>query len=130
MLHVLRCGVVPYCTMWYHIVMYCIIYSYPTDARYTVQQTSNYVVPYRIVLYGILPYYVVMYRTARSYIFISNLTTWYQIPMNYIFYMVSYDIVPYGILPYNVVMYRTYGTIHRTISCHIISYYNVSYSTM
>lgn len=126
MLHVLRCGVVPYCTMWYHIVSY--IHIQPTHG--TVQQTSNYVVPYRIVLYGILPYYVVMYRTARSYIFISNLTTWYQIPMNYIFYMVSYDIVPYGILPYNVVMYRTYGTIHRTISCHIILYYNVSYSTM
>ena len=54
MLHVLRCGVVPYCTMWYHIVMYCIIYSYPTDPRYS---TTN------IKLFGAISYRTIWYLT-------------------------------------------------------------------
>ena len=89
---------IPYCTIWYHIVQYgSILYN---------------MVPYCTIWYHIVQYGIILYNM------VSYCTIWYHIVQYGIilYNMVSYYyIVQYGIILYNMVSYCT-------IWYHIVQY--------
>lgn len=97
-----RCAAVPYCILWYHIVLYCIIYSYPTNQPTTVSKTKLCgVISYRTIWYlTVLCGNDAMYR--NSYVLHGLI---YSYPNE--LHGIKYWTIWFHIISYNMVSCRT-----------------------